>query len=93
VKDLTDQIDELHHEIATIVTSLSTALTQNAKLDEINVGLAVSIDGSIGIASAGTELGIKLTYKTDIRGEAHRYRRGCTAASLSGETLRLGSNN
>ena len=34
-----------------------------AELDEVSIGLAVSIDGSIGIASAGAEASIELTYK------------------------------
>lgn len=55
VQDLTAQIDELRGKIATIVTSLSKVVSQNAELDEVSIGLAVSIDGNIGIASAGAE--------------------------------------
>lgn len=63
VQDLTAQIDELRGKIATIVTSLSKAVTQDTELSEVTIGLAVSIDGSIGIASAGAEASIELTYK------------------------------
>jgi hypothetical protein len=63
VEDLTAQIDELRGKIATIVMSLSKVVSQNAELDEVSIGLAVSIDGSIGIASAGAEASIELTYK------------------------------
>lgn len=63
VQDLAAQIAELQDKIASIVTSASKAVTQNAVLDEVTVGLAVSIDGNIGIASAGAEASIELTYK------------------------------
>ena len=63
VQDLTTQIDELRDKIAEIVASVSTTVAQNTILDEVTVGLAVSIDGSIGIASAGAEASIELTYK------------------------------
>jgi hypothetical protein len=63
VEHLTAQIDELRGKIATIVTSLSQSIANNAQLDEVTVGLAVSIDGDIGIASAGAEASIELTFK------------------------------
>ena len=63
VQDLTAQIDELREKLALIVTSLSKVVTQDTELDEVSIGLAVSIDGSIGIASAGAEASIELRYK------------------------------
>jgi len=63
VQDLTAQIEELRGKIGTIVTSLSQSFTKNAELDEVSIGLAVSIDGHIGIASAGAEASIELTFK------------------------------
>jgi hypothetical protein len=63
VEHLTAQIDELRGKIATVVTSLTQSVAQNAELDEVSVGLAVSIDGDIGIASAGAEASIELTFK------------------------------
>jgi hypothetical protein len=63
VQHLTDQIDELRGKIATVVKSLAQSITDNAELDEISIGLAVSIDGDIGIASAGAEASIELTFK------------------------------
>ena len=63
VQELTTQIDELRDKIAEIVASVSKVVAQNAILEEVTIGLAVSIDGSIGIASAGAEVGIELTYK------------------------------
>jgi len=63
VQDLTNQIVELRDKIAEIVASVSTSVPQNTLLDEVTVGLAVSMDGSIGIAGAGAEASIELTYK------------------------------
>jgi hypothetical protein len=63
VKLLTDQIDELKGKIAIVVKSLAQSVADNAELDEISVGLAVSVDGDIGIASAGAEASIELTFK------------------------------
>jgi len=63
VKNLTDQIDELKGKIATVVKSLAQSVADNAELDEISVGLAVSINGDIGIASASAEASIELTFK------------------------------
>jgi hypothetical protein len=63
VEHLTAQIDELRGKIATLVTSLGQSIAANAELDEVTVGLAVSIDGDIGIASAGAEASIELTFK------------------------------
>ena len=63
VEHLTAQIDELRDKIATLVTSLGKSIAGNAELNEVSVGLAVSIDGDIGIASAGAEASIELTFK------------------------------
>jgi hypothetical protein len=63
VEHLTAQVDELRDKIAKLVTSLGKSIASNAELDEISVGLAVSIDGDIGIASAGAEASIELTFK------------------------------
>jgi hypothetical protein len=63
VEHLTAQVDELRDKISTLVTSLGKSIAANAELDEISVGLAVSIDGDIGIASAGAEASIELTFK------------------------------
>jgi hypothetical protein len=63
VKYLTDQIDELKGKIAIVVKSLAQSVADNAELDEVTVGLAVSIEGDIGIASAGAEASIELTFK------------------------------
>ena len=63
MQHLTAQIEELQGKIATVVTSLTQSVAQNAELDEVSVGLAVSIDGDIGIASAGAEASIELTFK------------------------------
>jgi hypothetical protein len=63
VKHLTDQIDELKGKIAIVVKSLAQSVAENSELDEISVGLAVSVNGDIGIASAGAEASIELTFK------------------------------
>jgi hypothetical protein len=63
VEHLTAQIEELKGKIGTVVTSLSQSFAENAELDEVSIGLAVSIDGDIGIASAGAEASIELTFK------------------------------
>jgi Flp pilus assembly secretin CpaC len=62
VKYLTDQIDDLKGKIALVVKSLAQSVTDNAELDEITVGLAVSVEGDIGIASAGAEASIEMTF-------------------------------
>jgi hypothetical protein len=44
VQDLAAEIDEPRGKIATIVTSLSKAVTQTTELSEVTIGLAVSIN-------------------------------------------------
>jgi hypothetical protein len=63
VKHLTDQIEELKGKIGTVVESLTHSFSQKAELEEVTIGLAVSVDGDIGIASAGAEASIELTFK------------------------------
>ncbi|HEV2349290.1 MAG TPA: hypothetical protein VG028_05520 [Terriglobia bacterium] len=63
VKQLTDEIANLKGQLAVIVQHLAQSVVDNATLDEISVGLAVSLEGDIGIASAGAEASIELKFK------------------------------
>lgn len=63
VKELTEQIEEIKAEVAEIVKSLAKVVADNAELEQVTIGLALSIQGSIGIASAGAEAAIQLSYK------------------------------
>ena len=63
VERLTEQIEALRGQLGSLVRSLSHSFSENTELDEITIGLAVSLDGDIGIASAGAEASIELMFK------------------------------
>lgn len=63
VEQITNQIEELKGTISKVVTTLSQCVVEKTELDEVTVGLAVSVEGDVGIASAGAEVSIELTYK------------------------------
>jgi hypothetical protein len=62
VTELTKEIAKLKSQIGTIVGSLAQLGITGAELHEVTVGLAVSIEGDIGIASAGAEASIELAF-------------------------------
>jgi hypothetical protein len=63
IDKLTGQIEALRGQLATLVKSLAQSVSENTELEEITIGLAVSVEGDIGIASAGAEASIELTFK------------------------------
>lgn len=57
------QISDLQAKIGPVLTDLSKSVADNMELDEVVLGLAISVEGDIGIASAGAEATIELTFK------------------------------
>jgi hypothetical protein len=63
VPDLAEQLKDTKAKVVKMIEGLGTTIYQGMELDEISVGLSVSIEGSIGIASAGAESSIELKFK------------------------------
>ncbi len=63
IEKLTGQIEALRGQLGTLVKSLAQSVSEDTELEEITIGLAVSVEGDIGIASAGAEASIELMFK------------------------------
>jgi hypothetical protein len=63
VKKIGDQLVELQGQIMEMVGGITKKVSGNLQLEEVTVGLAISIDGDIGIVSAGAEASIELAFK------------------------------
>jgi hypothetical protein len=62
VQEIGAQLAKVKEQVGVIVEGLSKSMSDKVELKEITVGLALTIEGDIGIASAGVEASIELTY-------------------------------
>jgi len=63
VEDLAAELERTKEKVAHLVKSLAGTVAEGLELEEVSVGLAISIEGDIGIASAGAEASVELTFK------------------------------
>ena len=63
VEKLKTQITELQGKLAGVVVQFARTPAEGMTLEEVKIGLSISIDGDIDIASAGAEASIELSYK------------------------------
>lgn len=62
VAQVKSELDTVLAQIRTMLDSVSSAPIGNFKLDGLEVGLAISAEGSIGIATAGVEASVTLKF-------------------------------
>jgi hypothetical protein len=63
ISHLEDEADQIAKKLNGLVTRFANVVADKGKLDEITIGLAISIEGDIGLASAGAEASIELKFK------------------------------
>jgi hypothetical protein len=63
ISHLEEEADKVAEKLNGLVKRFAKVVTESAELDEITIGLAVSIEGDIGLASAGAEASIELKFK------------------------------
>jgi hypothetical protein len=62
---LKTQIGEMQGKITSMVGEFAQHQGPGMKLEEVTIGLSISVDGDIGIASAGAEASIELSFKIE----------------------------
>ena len=63
VSQLNDGLADLRESLMALVTSAKETFDDDVKPESISIGLALSANGSIGVASAGAEVSIELTFR------------------------------
>jgi hypothetical protein len=63
ISHLEDEADQIAKKLNGLVTRFANVVADKGKLEEITIGLAISIEGDIGLASAGAEASIELKFK------------------------------
>jgi hypothetical protein len=63
VDKLKGQITEMQDKITSLIDEFAKHQAPGMKLDEVTIGLSISVEGDIGIASAGAEASIELSFK------------------------------
>jgi hypothetical protein len=63
ITHLESEADDIAKKLNGLVKRFAKVVTESAELDEITIGLAISIEGDIGLASAGAEASIELKFK------------------------------
>jgi hypothetical protein len=62
LSDIEKRLGKLQEQIDCVLEAVSTRDVQGMRLTEVSVGLAVTGEGSIGVATIGAEASITLTY-------------------------------
>lgn len=57
------ELERTKEKVAQLVKTLAGTVAEGLELDEVSVGLAISLEGSIGIASAGAQASINLSFQ------------------------------
>ena len=55
-------IEECMSQISEVLSKVSQNVTENWKLGSVSVGLSINAEGSIGIATAGVETSIEISF-------------------------------
>lgn len=61
-KDMAAELNKITGQIEKLIAVVKTSPVGDMRLDGIEVGLAISAEGSIGIATAGVEASITLSF-------------------------------
>jgi hypothetical protein len=61
--DVEANFNEVIDQVGWIISDTKSKIAENVELDEITVSLGITGEGSIGIATAGVEASIALTFK------------------------------
>jgi hypothetical protein len=56
------QLDHIQRQIDSLLSALEEPAEGRFRLSDIEIGLAVTAEGSIGVATVGAEVSINLTY-------------------------------
>lgn len=62
IQKLEEQLVSVHGQIGALIDGLRTKLPEENRPKSISVGLAISGQGGIGIATVGAEVAVQLTF-------------------------------
>jgi hypothetical protein len=62
LQDVQDELDRVQNQIGALLARIQGQDTDRFRLSEVEVSLAISAEGSIGVATAGVEASIALTF-------------------------------